>query len=371
MKDVLGYEFFTFEDGTPLELDPAYGEKFAQDYNRKIGKLAWDIAQLLKIMEKETGGDVHDEQETAKPTIYLAECSYERRATREILEAELRHHGYSVLPDRPLPQDEADYVEAVERLLERCQLSIHIVGEGNSAVPNGPSRKSVVVLQNELAVRRSKSDALMRLIWLPEGTHSEHEQHQTFIAGLHQDADAQFGADLITGDLENLKTSMHATLMKLEDRGQGQSDDQDNEADRAKVIFMICDEKDRKATVPVRKYCKEQGFEVSLPAFEGDATAVRKANTQLMANCDAVLLFYGAGEEAWKRTVDSELKKLPGYRGGKPLLAKFTYLADPRTADKQDLIDMEEADLIDGVEEFSETRMAEFVRAMNPSGATP
>jgi len=40
MKTVLGYEFFTFEDRTPLELDPAYGEKFAQDYNRKIGKLA-------------------------------------------------------------------------------------------------------------------------------------------------------------------------------------------------------------------------------------------------------------------------------------------------------------------------------------------
>ena len=40
MKDVLGYEFFTFEDGTPLELDPAYGEKFAQDVQtegREIG----------------------------------------------------------------------------------------------------------------------------------------------------------------------------------------------------------------------------------------------------------------------------------------------------------------------------------------------
>jgi hypothetical protein len=35
MKDVLGSEFFILEDGTPLELDPAYGEKFAHDYNRK------------------------------------------------------------------------------------------------------------------------------------------------------------------------------------------------------------------------------------------------------------------------------------------------------------------------------------------------
>ena len=54
MKNVLGYEFFTLEDGAPLELDPAYGEKFAQDYNRKVGKLAWDIAQLLKKLEAVT-----------------------------------------------------------------------------------------------------------------------------------------------------------------------------------------------------------------------------------------------------------------------------------------------------------------------------
>src|SRR5262249_10492479 len=54
VKEVLGYEFFTLDDGTPLELDPAYGEKFAQDYNRKVGKLAWDIAQLLKQLAPST-----------------------------------------------------------------------------------------------------------------------------------------------------------------------------------------------------------------------------------------------------------------------------------------------------------------------------
>ena len=58
MKDVLGYEFFTFEDGTPLELDPAYGEKFAQEYNRKVGKLAWDAAQLLKKLVADTPSSV-------------------------------------------------------------------------------------------------------------------------------------------------------------------------------------------------------------------------------------------------------------------------------------------------------------------------
>jgi hypothetical protein len=90
------------------------------------------------------------------------------------------------------------------------------VGESYGAVPDGPSQRSVVVLQNELASQRSQSGALPRVIWLPEGTSSEQAQQQAFIEALHQDAEAQFGADLITGDLEDLKTSVHATLKKLE-----------------------------------------------------------------------------------------------------------------------------------------------------------
>ena len=93
---------------------------------------------------------------------------------------------------------------------------------------------------------------------------------------------------------------------------------------------------------------------------------MREANQQLLATCDAVILFYGAGDEAWKRTIDNELKKMPGYRGGKPLLASYTYLADPKTSDKEDLLDMEEPNLIKGLGGFSEAEMAAFMQAMRP-----
>lgn len=369
VKDVLGYEFFAFEDGAPLELDSAYGETFAQDYNRKIGKLAWDISQLLKRLETDNGDGCHDGQAAAKPAVYLAECSYDRKQAREILEGELRRHGYTVLPDQQLPRDEPDYVAAVERLLERCKLSIHLVGGSYGAVPDGPSQKSAAVLQNELAAKRSKSDALKRVIWAPEGTRSQQAQQQAFIDALHQDAEAQVGADLITGDLENLKASIHATLKKLERPAPRLPEEQASAAKSARLIYLICNEKDRKATVPLRKFCRGQGFEVAIPVFEGDAAAVREDHQQLLTNADAVILFYGAGDEAWKRTIDNDLKKMPGYRGGKPLLASYTYVADPRTTDKEDLIDMEEPNLINGLGDFSDERIVAFVEAMNLSGA--
>lgn len=365
IKDVLGYEFFSLEDGTPLELDPAYGEKFAQNYNRKVGILAWDISQLLKKLTTDNSVNSRNSgTHTAKATIYLAECSYDRKEAREILEGELRRHGYTVLPEQQLPREEADYIATVDRLLARSQLAIHLVGAGYGAVPDGPSQKSVVVLQNELAVRKSKRSGLSRVIWLPDDVSSTQPLQQAFINALHKDVEAQFGADLITGDIETLKASIHAMLKKLEQPELKQREKQASVADRTKLIYLICNDKDRKATVPVRKYLREHGYEVSLPAFEGDATAVREAHRQMMSNCDAVILFYGTGSEAWKRAIDNELKKISSYRDGKRLMANFTYLAEPKTADKEDLIDMEEPNLINGIGNFSEVGMAAFMEAI-------
>jgi hypothetical protein len=223
--------------------------------------------------------------------------------------------------------------------------------------------------QNELAVARCKSGGLKRLIWLPQGTRSEQAPQQAFIEALHQDAQAQFGADLIAGDIEELRAAIHATLKKIEQPEPKQPERGDVETPAAagesgKLIYLICDEKDRKASVPLRKLCKQLGFDVALPAFEGDASQVRKTNQQLLASCDAVVLYYGAGDEAWKRAIDNELKKMAGYRGDKPPPARCIYLAEPKTSDKEDMIDMEEAGLIDGLAGFAEAAITKSIQAM-------
>ena len=83
--------------------------------------------------------------------------------------------------------------------------------------------------------------------------------------------------------------------------------------------------------------------------FSGDAATVRQANQELLAQCDAAVLFYGAGDEAWKRTVENDLRKALAYRQDKAPMIRFTYLAPPATEDKADLVDVEEPDLINGL----------------------
>jgi hypothetical protein len=131
MKDLLGYEFFEIKDGAPLELDPAYGQEYVSLYNQKVAKLAWDITQLLKKLESDASVRSSLRANPAqnrgaapsaadKPAVYLAECSYDCKPARELIEGELKRLGYPVLPDQRLPADEADYLSTVQSLLARC-----------------------------------------------------------------------------------------------------------------------------------------------------------------------------------------------------------------------------------------------------------
>ena len=83
-----------------------------------------------------------------------------------------------------------------------------------------------------------------------------------------------------------------------------------------------------------------------------------------------MLLYYGAGDEGWRLSIENELRKMSGYRR-KPLLARATYLAEPKTEAKQDLVDMEEAGLIDGRVELLEAAVCDFLAKANATSGSP
>ena len=114
---------------------------------------------------------------------------------------------------------------------------------------------------------------------------------------------------------------------------------------------------------------RQAGFEVALPVFAGDAAQVREAHQQLLTACDATLVFYGAGDEGWKRAIDIELAKAAAYRAGRPLLVRYVYLAEPTTGDKDDLVDMEAPGLVDGRGGFDAEALSGLAHALGAAGA--
>jgi hypothetical protein len=228
-------------------------------------------------------------------------------------------------------------------------------------VPDGPSGKSKVVLQNELAADRAGSSGLKRLIWLPRGTTAENPQQQAFIEALQQTPEAQRGADLIEADLETLKGNMHRTLLDVQREEEEPAFAPESDE---KTVYVVCAECDRGKTIDLRKFLKKQGYQVKIPIFEGDAATVRKANETNFGLADGVILFYGEADEAWRATTENELRRMHGLREGAILLGSFTFLAAPETVDKTEMIELEDDGIINGLSSFSEETMAEFLQTV-------
>ncbi len=378
MQDMIGYPFFVVEEGAPIELDAAYGETYGQDYNRRVCKLAWDIAQLLRELE---GMEAPAAPTTPRLTVYLAECSHDCRPARERIEAELRCHGHTVLPDQRIDcSDEEACTRQVADWLAHADLAVHLVGRSGGAVPDGARGEPLVVLQNRMAAERSESTGLPRLIWLPTETRSAQPTHQAFIDALHSEAALQRGADLLSAGLDGFVQTLHSTIERLTrppttpaapavpaDAPPGG----DATAGNGASIYLLCTSADRKPSVALRRWLRDHGVDVELPAFEGSAAEVRSGNRERLAGCDAVIVYYGAGDEAWKRGVDAELKKQRGLGDGAAPRLQFTYLDAPSSGDKDDLIEMQEPDVVDGRGGLPEAELLALLARLPAVQASP
>jgi hypothetical protein len=374
-----GYDFFSFDrvQSTYTELDPAYGDTEEQEFLRKTRALAEHIAKLLHEI------DQHPPQPEAtapvgaatpppnpKPVVYLTECSRFHRANRERIAAELEREGYTVLPDAPLPTDEIDLVSKVRSLLARAQLSVHLIGPLYGAVPDGESGKSLGIWQNELAAERAREAQR-------QGTASEQPEQQRFIDSLHNDKPAQFGAELVTDDIEGFKREIRDALLRLEQppspvaatRANIRPATDDESAAGPGLVYLICDERDKAEALPLLKALVARGCDAKLPLFRGDAQQLREANQATLLAADAVVLYYGAGDAVWRRLQESEIKKTAGQRRDRPWRAVVTFLAGPVTEDKQGDIDIGRKGLIDGLAGLSDTTLASLCRALGVSEA--
>jgi len=340
LQPVIGYEFFTVDSQSGRERELQTGQRFATPeherlYFMKLDDLAHDVAALLGILE----GDALDTPEATagdKGCVYLAETSSDLGDRRDTIRRELQASGYTVLPDQPLPLVEADCVAFVREQLARCRLSIHMIGRNYGIVPDG-STESAVVLQHELAVERAQKGEFCRLIWMPPNLSTDDPRQRLFLDRLESDPRSDAGTDLLKTPIEDFKSVLHLRLNPPPPREPVAPVAQPAETQpvtEIKRIYLVCDQRDLEDTRPLEDFLFERNFEVTLPVFEGDEAKVRQDHEANLTECDAVLIYYGAGDVPWLRSKLGELRKIAGKGRIKPMLAVGVYLAPPATSDK-------------------------------------
>jgi hypothetical protein len=131
-------------------------------------------------------------------------------------------------------------------------------------------------------------------------------------------------------------------------------------ATETRRVYLICDDRDLDAIGPLYDSLFDGGYEVVLPAFEGDEAEVRQSHQANLCDCDAVLIYYGSGNDLWQQTKLRDLQKAAGYGRTKPMLAKAIYVAAPETPQKK-LVRTKEVIAIKNFAAFEPEDLAPFL----------
>ncbi len=353
IQGLLGYEFYKMDadSGRAVEYGNLYGKEYQLAYWSKLNDLAYDIAALLTEIEKKKNAEtaLKPVQTLSTPAagsatktndgvkapqgIYLAETSSDIKENREAIKRHLSEKGYQVLPDKNLPLEAHEYETDVNNALRCCELSVHMIGSNFGLVPEG-TNKSRIQLQNEIAAALSSEKKMPRVIWMPAEIRAGDERQSAFLEELKRSDRLLSGADLLIGPLEDLKFAIEDKLQKPEQETNFPESGKED-GNGVKKIYLICDQPDSQAIRPVEDALFNKGFEVIIPAFDGDQTELRLDHQENLKSCDAVLIYYGAGNELWLRAKTRDLMKAAGYGRRQPLKVKTVCVAEPLTPQKE------------------------------------
>ena len=358
----LGYEFYEIDKTTqrPVAFGQELGRHRDQRYWSKLDDLAWDLKQVLSRINPRSRtlaqGSVFSR---AQGTVYLAQTTRDLSGERDQIKRELQNRGYDILPERELPLISPDYEEAVRECVSRAKLSVHLIGGSYGIVPEGAGSRSIVRLQNEIAAERSRDVAFSRLLWLPVGLAPQEEVQAQFIKHLRTDPATQQGAELLQTPLEELKNVIQ---LRLSSNGHAAKDGPLGKSPAK--IYLIFDKRDLEGVLPLNDYLSaDKHYQVLLPLLDDEGVddsegfEIHKDN---LAQCDAVLIYYGNANQLWFEYKRRDLKKMVGLNRKTLLAAEAVYVASPKTAHKQ-LFNSPDTLVIKNFEDFSPTVLDSFV----------
>ncbi|HYJ84421.1 MAG TPA: TIR domain-containing protein [Pyrinomonadaceae bacterium] len=358
----LGYEFYEIDKTTqrPVAFGQELGRNRDQRYWSKLDDLAWDVKQVLSIINPRSRvpaqGSVFSR---AQGVIYLAQTTRDLSGERDQIKRELLNRGYDILPETELPFVSPNYEEAVRECVGRAKLSVHLIGGSYGIVPEGAGNRSIVRLQNEIAAERNRDQAFCRLLWMPVGLTPQEEVQAQFIEHLRTDATTQQGAELLQTPLEELKNVIQLRLgsngNKSEDKPSGETP--------AKV-YLIFDKRDLDGVLPLNDYLSvDKNYQVLLPLIDDggeDDSQAFEIHKDNLAQCDAVLIYYGNANQVWFEYKRRDLKKIAGLDRKTLLTAEAVYVASPKTAHKQ-LFNSPGTLVIKNFDDFSPALLDSFV----------
>lgn len=323
LQELIGFDFFEYDPVSQRIKEYAewYGSEAERRFHERIYDLAQEINALFKAMGKSGAPNPNGK------TVYLATTSSDITPLRDRIRRELLGRGHRVLPERPLPVLAGEAESVILNCLAESDLSIHPFGASHGVVPEG-SEKSLAAMQNDLASAYSKETGLPRVIWIPGDVVAADERQAQLLEDLKTNPACHLNAEIVINSFQTLKPIVLEKL-SLEQPAPAAAPEPGAATSRPRRIYLICEPKDEEAIEPLEDYLFEQGFELSLPDFEADEAEAAKRHRDNLHDCDAVIIFYGSGRNAWVDVKLRNILKMSGYGREEELAFNAVYVAPP------------------------------------------
>jgi len=363
LRELLGYEMYQLDpdSGEIREYSDYFSTEAERQYWMEMVDLSYDIYDTLLLLK--TGKAISDVKNIFnRKTIYLAETCYDLSVQRNIITRELQRLGYSVLPTQSLPGNLNDLEQVVRRDLEACSMSIHLMGGTYGEIPEGTDR-SIQDIQNKLAAEKSlqakeRHEDFSRLIWISPNQNHTSERQQRFIETLKRDVEAQEGTEILQTLLEDFKNIIRE---ELEDASEKRVLDETG----GRAIYLMHDKIDHNEVKPLIDFIKSSGFNVLMPAFEGELLELRQKHIENLRNLDGAIIYRGKVNEQWVRMKALDLLKAPGFGRKKPIIGKAIVNATGSITNKEPF-KSQNLRVIEGDEQHSQESLRSFLQEFKP-----
>ena len=183
------------------------------------------------------------------------------------------------------------------------------------------------------------------MLWIPPGLRTEEEAQRAFLESVRQDPSAGARVDVLEAPLEELKTLVVTRLERPQPKTPAAAAPRD--AALPPFVYVVSDRADAAEMPALEKRLRAAGFEVAQTAFEGDVTQLREDHEETLRVCDAVLVYWGRGDDLWRRAKLRDLIRIRGRGRTQPFLAQAVLLADPPSPAKDGFTTLEAAVLRD------------------------
>lgn len=303
-EGLLGYRFW-IEDGparTPRTLGVPVPTPAELEYYSRVNQLALEIADELQRLAE---GVPVQAAAAGGPTLFLAEVTDDLEPRREEVRRYLVQLGFEVLPAVEYPRADARaYEQAAHADLARSRLFVQllsgVVGRKPGAAPKGfPAR------QHELA----RAAQIPVLQW----------RARELALDAVEDTDQR---ELLQGE------SVRAC--GIEEFKQAVAEEARREPAAPKAVrgevllFLDCEDADRALAGRIGGYLLANGIGYAEVLREGSPEEIRTDLERSLAECDGLMLVYGAASPSWIRSRLRQCRKVVSQRAEPPVaLAVF------------------------------------------------